>query len=316
MDRQAPIFVAGADSLIGQAIVRRLRAEGCAHLVGLGGDAPDLADAEQVRRFFERARPATVFYAAGRSGGILANQRFPADLMLDNLLCSTHVLREAFRCGAEKLLYLASSCSYPRLAPQPLRVEALMTGPLEPTNEAYAVAKLAGLKLCEAYRQQHGASFISAIPANAFGLGDDFSLEDSHVIPALLRKMHEAKAANAPSVELWGTGTPRREFIFSEDLADACVFAMAHYEGSAPLNLGGGTDVSIRELALLVQEVVGYEGALRFDASKPDGMPLKALDGSALAALGWRARTDFRAALTQTYEWFLREEQGKAMTHA
>ncbi|MBI1928719.1 NAD-dependent epimerase/dehydratase family protein, partial [Candidatus Poribacteria bacterium] len=217
----------------------------------------------------------------------------------------------AYRYGVKKLLYLASSCSYPKHCPQPMRPESLMTGPLEPTNEAYAVAKIAGMKLCQAYYQQYGANFITGIPANAFGPGDDFSPGDSHVIPALIRKMHEAKVRGTVSVEVWGTGTPRREFIFADDLADACLFVMREYDDPRfPINLSGSSDLSILELAALVKEVVGYPGELRFDPSKPDGMPLKRLDSSQLSRMGWQPKTPFRAALAMTYQWFLEKKPG------
>ncbi|MBM4048356.1 MAG: GDP-L-fucose synthase [Planctomycetes bacterium] len=308
MDKQSRIYVAGAETLIGSALLRQLERQGHRNLVGQPGHAPDLADGAQVDAFFARTKPEFVFFAAGKSGGIRANQKYPADLMIDNLLAACHVIQAAHRHGVKKLLYLASSCSYPKHCPQPMRVESLLTGPLEPTNEAYAVAKLAGLKLCQAYRQQHGANFICGIPADAFGPGDDFSPEDSHVVPALIRRMHEAKLAHAASVEIWGTGSPRREFIFADDLADACLFAMRHYDGPEPLNLGGGSNLSIKELAETIQAVVGFAGELRFDTSKPDGMPLKGLDSSRLLALGWRPQTPFRDALEATYQWFLRAQ--------
>jgi GDP-L-fucose synthase len=261
-----------------------------------------------VSDFFAQNKPEYVFLAAGKSGGISANQKYPADLMLDNLLVICNVIDSAYHSGVKKLLYLASSCSYPKHSAQPMQVESLMTGILEPTNEAYAVAKIAGIKLCQAYCQQYGANFISGIPANAFGIGDDFSLEESHVIPALIRKMHEAKIADAEFVEIWGTGTPRREFIFADDLADACIFIADNYDDPMPINIGGGLDLSIKELAELIKEAIGYRGQLHFDASKPDGMPLKALDSSKLQSMGWQPQTSFRAAVEATYDWFLLRE--------
>lgn len=309
MEKQAKIYVAGSQTLIGSALVRQLKQQGYTNL--LKSQEPDLTDAAQVDDFFTQTNPDYVFLAAGKSGGIGANQKYPAQLMLDNLLIEAHVIPIAYRHGVKKLLYLASSCSYPKLCPQPMRVESLMTGPLEPTNEAYAVAKLAGLKLCQAYRQQYGVNFINGIPANAFGIGDDFSLEDSHVIPALIRKMHEAKVNSVESVEIWGTGAPRREFIFADDLADACIFIMQDYDAPEPINIGGGSDLSIKELAEFIKQVVGYTGELRFDASKPDGMPLKALDSTQLLSMGWQPKTSLQAALSATYDWFLlREESG------
>jgi GDP-L-fucose synthase len=305
MNRSSRIYVAGADTMIGAALLERLRAEGYRHLVGTPPDEPDLTVAAQVEDLFGEARPEYVFVAAGLSGGIHLNQARPADLMLHNLLVTAHVLDCASRYATKKLLYLASSCSYPKHAPQPLRVESLMSGPLEPTNVAYATAKLAGWQLCDAYRRQHGANFVTAIPANAFGPHDDFSPDGGHVIPALIRKAHEAKLRGEPSLTVWGTGRPRREFIFARDLADACVFVMRHYDGPEPINLGGGADLSIAEAAHLVAAVVGYRGRLRFDAAKPDGMPLKVLDAGPLWALGWRPSVDFRTGLAATYQWFL-----------
>lgn len=308
MDRHSRIYVAGAETLIGAALLRRLRAEGYSRLVGIQRPACDLTRADDVQHFFRTESPEFVFLTAGKSGGIRANQMSPADLMLDNLLVQTHVIDAAHRHRVRKLLYLASSCSYPRHSPQPMSVESLLTGALEPTNEAYAVAKLAGIRLCQAYVQQHGAAFISGIPANAFGQEDDFSPESGHVIPALIARLHEAKLQSRPSVEIWGTGTPRREFIYADDLADACIFVMRHYrDAGTPLNLGGGEDLSIRETAEAVRSVVGYAGELRFDASRPDGMPLKSLDSRPLRELGWRPRTPFRKALAETYQAYLRQ---------
>jgi GDP-L-fucose synthase len=301
----ACIYVAGGATLVGAALLERLRDAGYRRLAGVPPDEPDLTDARQVEDFFAEARPEYVFLAAGKSGGIRANQTRPAELMLDNLLATAHVIDAARRHGAVKLLYLASSCSYPRHAPQPLRVGDLMTGPPEPTSAAYATAKLAGWQLCAAYRQQYGANFVTAFPADAFGPHDDFSRDGGHVIPALVRKAHEAKVRGEPELTVWGTGTPQREFIYSRDLADACLFVMRRYDGPGPINLGGGTDLSVAEAARAVAEVVGYRGRLRFDASKPDGMPLKALDSGPLRALGWRPSTDFRSALAETYDWFL-----------
>lgn len=309
MRKHAIIYVAGGQTLIGAAILRQLKQQGYTNIVGKPGEEPDLTDATSVDEFLSRLLPEYVFMAAGKSGGILPNQRYPADLMLDNLLVECNVIRAAYQHRVKKLLYLASSCSYPKHCPQPMRVESLLTGPLEPTNEAYAVAKIAGIKLCQAYRQQYGASFVVGIPANAFGPGDDFSPEDSHVIAALIRKMHEAKLSGAAFVEVWGTGTPRREFIYADDLADACLFVMQNYNGAEPINLGGGTDTSIGELAQLVKEVVGYEGELRFDRSRPDGMPLKVLDSRPLMAMGWKSETSFEKALSATFEVFVQTQQ-------
>ena len=306
MERSTRIYVAGADTLIGAAIVTALRRDGYDVLDGAG--EVEMARPTSVRQFFERHRPEHVIVAAGRSAGITGNQRFPADLIHDNLLVVTHVIHEARQAGTRRLMFLASSCSYPKLAPQPMRPDSLLTGPLEPTSQSYAVAKLAGIQMCAAYNRQHGVKFFAAIPADAFGPGDDFSPEDSHVVAGLMRRMHGAKLAGASSVDIWGSGQQRREFIYVDDLASACVFAMRHYEGANPLNLGGGRDTSIAELAHALRDVVGFEGELRFDSSKPDGMPVKALDASELQALGWRPVVAFHDALDRTYRWFLSHE--------
>ncbi|HEY7326861.1 MAG TPA: GDP-L-fucose synthase [Gemmataceae bacterium] len=306
MNETSRIYVAGGDTLIGAALRERLRATGFTNLVGEPPAEPDLISSWQVKDFFASERPEYVFLTAGPSGGIRANQNYPAQLMHDNLLMAVHVIDAAYRFGVSKLLYLASSCSYPRLAPQPMRVESLMTGPLEPTNEAYAMGKLAGMALCQAYRQQYGSQFLTAIPANAFGPHDDFSAEDSHVIPGLIRRFHDARCRGQAEVRIWGSGRPRREFLYSLDLADACLFVMEKYDADEPINLGGGSDLSIAETANLVAEVVGYRGRLSFDVSQPDGMPLKGLDSRPLKKLGWAPATEFRTALAETYDWFLR----------
>ena len=300
------IYIAGANTLIGAALVRELARQGYQDIID--APEPDLTDAGSVDDFFARHAPSYVFMAAGKSGGIHANQKYPADLMIDNLLVETNVIASAQRHQAQKLLYLASSCSYPRAASQPMSVESLMTGLLEPTNEAYAVAKLAGIVLCKAFRQQFGADFIVGIPANAFGPGDDFAPENSHVVAALIRRIHEAQTSGQTVVEVWGTGAARREFIFADDLANACVFVMNNYDGAEPINLGGGEDLSIKELATMIKEVVGYTGELQFDASRPDGMPLKSLDSGPLLKMGWRPANSFRQALATTYNWFLKNK--------
>lgn len=300
------IYVAGGQTLLGVALRERLHAGGFRHLLGEPPREPDLSCPRQVEDFFAAERPEYVFLAAGASGGIRANQAYPARLMRDNLLTAVHVIHAAHRYKTLKLLYLASSCSYPRLATQPMRVESLMTGPLEPTNEAYAMAKLTGLVLCQAYRRQYGAPFITAIPANAFGPHDDFSIEDSHVIPGLLRKFHEARCHGQNEVCVWGSGSPRREFIYSRDLADACLFVMRTYDADEPINLGGGQDLSIAETAEAIASVVGYRGRVSFDTSRPDGMPLKSLDATPLRKMGWTPSTSFPTALAETYDWFLR----------
>jgi GDP-L-fucose synthase len=310
MEKSCRIYVAGGQTLIGSAILRQLERQGYTNIVGKPGEEPDLTDARALDDFFSRQLPEYIFVAAGKSGGIEANRRYPAQLMLHNLLVACHVINSAYRYGVKKLLYLASSCTYPKHCPQPMRVESLLTGPLEPTNEAYAVAKIAGIKLCQAYRKQYGANFIVGIPANVFGPGDDFSPEDSHVIAGLIRRIYLAKTSRAPSVEIWGTGAPRREFIFVDDLADACVFVMQRYDGAEPINLGGGTDLSISELAGMIKEVVGYSGELRYNANRQDGMPLKVLDSNKLSKMGWQPTTPFRVALTATYDTFLQKQRG------
>lgn len=304
MNRLSRIFVSGGDTLIGAALLDHLSDCGFINLVGVGVYEPDPTDMDAVANFFHQMRPEYVFLAAGRSGGIGLNRTRPADLMLNNLRVAANVLETAAECGVKKLLYLASSCSYPRLAPQPMAVESLLAGPVEPTSEAYATAKIAGWKLCEAFRTQYGSNFITGIPANAFGPNDDFDSDSGHVIPALIRRFHDARKRNMPEVAIWGSGSQRREFIFSRDLADACLFAMRHYEGDAPINLGGGTDLSIADVARTIADVVGYRGELIFDTSKPDGAPLKALDSSVLLNSGWKPQCDFRSAIVETYRWF------------
>ena len=307
MDLQASVYIADHHGLIGSSVHNKLIQLGCEKIISdpLGWVA--LRDFNRVDGFFSRVRPELVFLIGGVSGGIGANQKRPADLMLDNLLVNCHVIESARRHGTRKLLYLASSCIYPKLVEQPMRVEALMSGGLEPTNESYAIAKLAGLYLCRAYQQQFQAKFIAAIPANVFGPGDDFSLEDSHVIAALMRRMHEAKISHQSEVVIWGSGLPRREFIFAEDMAEACIFLMEHYNGAEPVNVGVGADWSIRQLAEMIAEVVGFAGNLVFDPSKPDGMPAKLLDSSVLQKMGWRAKNSLRDGLLKTYQWFANE---------
>jgi GDP-L-fucose synthase len=310
----ARVFVAGSDTLLGAALLDRL-SDTDAELVGAPPIVPDLADASQTEDFFAEARPEFVFVPAGKSGGIHANQAYPATLMRDNVLVAANVLHAACRFGVSRLLYLASSCCYPRLAPQPLGTESLWTGPLEPTNEAYATAKLAGLALCRAYREQHGVDFVSAIPANSFGPHDDFGPDDSHVIPGLIRRLHEAKRSGAPTFTVWGTGRARREFVYAPDLADACLVVLGHYPEGGPVNLGGGADLSIADVAYAIADVVGYRGRLCFDTSKPDGMPRKGLDSSPLRAMGWTPRTEFRDALARTYDWFLHNVASEEFGH-
>lgn len=304
MRADARIYVAGHRGLVGSAIARRLNALGFQDLLLRTKQELDLTDGRAVEAFFEAERPEYVFLAAAKVGGILANDSYPADFIRDNLAIELNVIDAAHRCGVTKLLFLGSSCIYPRLAPQPIKEEYLLTGPLEPTNEAYAVAKIAGVELCRAYRRQHGDRFISAMPTNVYGPGDNFDLETSHVLPALLRKFHEAKVEGAPEVIVWGTGAARREFLHVDDLADACLFLLETYEDPEPINVGVGRDISIAELAELVADVVGYEGALSFDTTKPDGTPRKLLDVSKLIALGWAPKVSLRDGIEQTYVWF------------
>lgn len=308
MQPRACIYVAGGTTQIGRVLIEHLDAAGFTNVIGVPPDEPDLTDPVQVEGFFAEVRPEYVIVAAGRSGGIRANQLFPADLMLDNLLTSAHVIHQAARQGVRKLLYLASACAYPKQAPQPLRPESLLSGPLEPSSQPYALAKLAGCTLCQAYRRQYGASFICAIPANPFGPHDDFGADTGHVIPALMRRMHEAKERGERALSLWGTGTPRRDFIYVRDLADACLFLLEHYDAPAPINLGSGGEKTIADVAREIAHVVGFRGELCFDPTHPDGMPRKLLDSQPLRELGWRPRTDFVTALAETYAWFLQSK--------
>ncbi len=290
--------------MVGAAIVRRLAAESCTVLCA-GRDELDLTDGAQVERWLGEAKPDAIFLAAGKVGGIRANSAYPAEFIADNLAIALNVIRGAHVHRVKKLLFLGSSCIYPRAAPQPMSEEALLSGPLEPTNEWYAVAKIAGIKLCQAYRRQHGDDFISVMPTNLYGPGDNYHPDDSHVPAALIRRFHEAKLAGAPTVTVWGSGKPRREFLAVDDLADACIFLMQRYSSGEFLNVGIGADVSIAEFARLVAEVVGYRGKLVFDAARPDGPPRKLLDTSKLTALGWRAGTPLRAGLAAAYADFL-----------
>jgi GDP-L-fucose synthase len=299
------LFVAGSTTMVGRALVRQLESDPDVQLVGLADEEPRLTDPAAVDRFFAATRPDRVLIVGGKQAGIAGNQRYPADLMIDNLLIAASVIPAASQHGTKKLLYLASSCTYPKHAPQPFQPDALWTGPVEPTSAAYAVAKLAGMTLADAYRRQQHHAFVSAIAADAYGPDDDFSLDNSHVVGALMRRMHEARESGAPAVDIWGTGTPRREFIFVDDLADACLFVMRAYDGEAPINLGTGTTTSIAELASLIRDVVGYRGELRFDTTRPDGMPLKGLASGVLHGLGWQPKWPLAAGLERTYRGFV-----------
>lgn len=294
--------------MVGSAIVRVLRAKGFGNVVTRTSDELDLRDQVAVNAFFDECRPSYVFLAAARVGGILANDTYPADFIYDNLIIESNIIHASHAVGVKKLLFLGSSCIYPKMAPQPLKEDYLLSGPLEPTNEWYAIAKIAGIKLCQAYRRQHGADFISAMPTNLYGPGDNFDLENSHVIPAMLRKMHEAKSNGSNEVTLWGTGTPRREFLHVDDLADGLLFLMDRYSGELHVNVGVGEDLTIRDLAEMIRNVVGFEGQLAFDTDKPDGTPRKLLDTSVINAMGWRANTELSSGLQDTYRWFLENQ--------
>jgi GDP-L-fucose synthase len=304
------IYVAGHNGLVGSAIVRRLRADGASQLLLRSSKELDLRRQADVERFFAEQRPQYVFLAAAKVGGIEANRSRPAQFIRDNLQIQTNIIDAAYRNGARKLLFLGSSCIYPRLAPQPMPEDSLLTGPLEPTNQWYAIAKIAGLKMCQAYRREFQFDAICAMPTNLYGPGDNFNLLESHVLAALMRKCHEAKQRQAAAVEIWGSGTPRREFLHVDDLADACVYLMRTYSDEAPVNVGWGVDVSIAELARLVADTVGYKGELSFDLSKPDGVPRKLLDTSRLSALGWTPKIRLDAGLISTYQWFLTHLDG------
>jgi GDP-L-fucose synthase len=299
------VLVTGHKGLVGSAIVRRLAAAGVTDPLVADRDQVDLRDQRAVDDWFERTRPQFVFHVAGKVGGIWANSTQPADFLYDNVMMGATVLRAAWKCGVQKLLYLGSSCIYPRDCPQPIKEEYLLSGPLEKTNDAYAIAKIAGLLACDAYRRQYGARFISAMPTNLYGPNDNFHPEHSHVLPALIRRFHEAKDAGQPRVTIWGSGSPRREFLHVDDLADACLFLMERYDEAGTINVGAGEDVTIRELAETVRDVVHPGAQLDFDRSRPDGTPRKLLDVSRLHALGWRHRTSLTEGIRQTYQWFL-----------
>ena len=305
MNRHDRIYIAGHRGLVGSAVHRRLLADGFDNLVLRTSRELDLRDQQAVERFFAAEKPDQVFLAAAKVGGILANDTYPAEFIYDNLMMEANVIHSSYRHGVRKLLALGSTCIYPKLAPQPLKEEYLLSGPLEPTNEWYAVAKIAGIKLCEAYRRQYGCRFFAAMPTNLYGPGDNFDLEKSHVLPAMIRKFHEAKERGDDSVVLWGSGKPMREFLHVDDLADACLFLMDRYEGPGIINIGVGKDISIADLAARVSDVVGFRGRIVYDATKPDGTPRKLVDITKLQALGWRARVELHEGIQTTYDWFL-----------
>ncbi len=308
MKKESKIYVAGHRGMVGSAIVRRLQKDGFVNLLLRGREELDLLDQTAVRRFFEKEKPDFVFLAAAKVGGILANNTYRAQFIYENLQIQNNIIHSAYLSGVKKLLFLGSSCIYPKHAPQPMKEEHLLTGPLEPTNEPYAIAKIAGIKMCQAYNDQYGTDFISVMPTNLYGPNDNFDLQTSHVLPALIRKFHEAKMQQAPAVQIWGTGSPKREFLHVDDLADACLFLMRNYSGNDFVNIGVGQDISIKELALLIKQIVGYAGELTFDTSKPDGTPRKLLDVSRLNKLGWSAKIGLERGIAETYRWF-KEQQ-------
>jgi GDP-L-fucose synthase len=299
------VYVAGHRGLVGRALVHNLQENGYRNILVRTHQELDLRIAEDVRRFFSEAKPEAVVIAAAKVGGIHANSILPVDFLLENLQIQNNVVSTSFEFGVKKLLFLGSSCIYPRLAAQPIREDSLLTGPLEPTNEPYAIAKIAGIKLCQAYARQYGTDFISAMPTNIYGPGDNFDLEKSHVLPALIRKVHEAKVKNRCQVTIWGTGTPRREFLHADDLADALRFLLENYESPEIINVGFGEDVTIRELVQIIARVVGVEMEILFDTSKPDGTPRKLLDSTRLQALGWKPRISLKDGILRTYQWLL-----------
>jgi GDP-L-fucose synthase len=305
MNRDSRIYVAGHRGLVGAAIVRALQSSGYTNLLMRTHGELELTERAAVDEFFRSEKPEYVFMAAARVGGILANASYPADFLRDNLAIELNVIDASYRNGVKKLQFLGSSCIYPKLATQPMREDALLTGPLEPTNDAYAIAKIAGIKLCHAYRQQYGFSAISLMPTNLYGPGDNFNLANSHVLPALMQKVHNAELEGAPSVTVWGTGAPLREFLHADDLASAAVFLMQNYDEPEFINVGTGEEITIADLVRLVMRVVGYRGKITFDSSKPDGTPRKLLDVSRLNSLGWRHKIDLETGIRSTYEWFL-----------
>jgi len=309
LKKDSNIFVAGHNGLVGSSIVRRLQKSGYTNLLLRSSRELDLRRQDKVEAFFENERPEYVFLAAAKVGGILANTTVPAEFIYDNLMIETNVIHSAHLFGTKKLLFLGSSCIYPKFAPQPIKEEYLLKNYLEPTNEAYAIAKISGIEMCKYYRQQYGHDFISAMPTNLYGPHDNFDLNSSHVVPALIRKFHEGKATKAPSVVIWGTGSPLREFLYVDDLADACLFLMNKYSGNMHINVGAGKDISIQKLAEMISEVVGFEGKIEHDLTKPDGTPKKLLDSSRIKELGWISSTSLEDGLRLSYEWFVSNQK-------
>lgn len=311
MNPSSKIYIAGHTGLVGSAILRMFQSQGYNNLILRTHQELDLEIQKDVNEFFDRERPEYVFLAAAKVGGIYANNTFLADFIYNNLIIQVNVIHAAYKFGVKKLLFLGSSCIYPRLAPQPMKEEYLLTGPLEPTNEPYAVAKIAGIKMCQAYNRQYGTNFVSVMPTNLYGPNDNYDLMDSHVLPALIRRFHEAKIQELPFVEVWGTGTPRREFMYSLDMAEACIFLMENYNSGEIINIGTGEDITIRELAALISEVIGYRGEIRWDNTKPDGTPQKLLDVSRLHSMGWKHKTSLKDGLRLTYQAFLKSQETK-----
>lgn len=305
INKDSKIFIAGRNGLVGSSIERKFNEKGYHNIVGLRSNELDLKNQLAVQEYFELEKPEYVVLAAAKVGGIRANMERPAEFLYDNLMIQNNIIESAYKFGVNKLLFLGSSCIYPRLAPQPMKEEYLLDGKLEPTNEGYAIAKIAGLKLCEMYNRQYGTEFISVMPCNIYGIGDNFDPIHSHVVAGLIRKFHEAKINHIPFVEVWGTGNARRELLFNEDLAEACVFLFENYSGNDFINIGAGEDVSIKELAYLIKNITGYKGNIKFDTNKPDGMPQKLLDVNKIHDLGWKHKVSLENGIKRTYEWFL-----------
>ena len=311
MEKHSKIYVAGHRGLVGSAIFRKLQDDGFTNLIYKTSNELDLRNFEKVLEFFEEEEIEYVFLAAAKVGGIVANNEYPADFIRDNLLIQTNVIDASYKTGIKKLLFLGSTCIYPKFAPQPLKEEYLLTGELEPTNEPYAIAKIAGIKMCQSYNRQFGTKYVSVMPTNLYGPNDNFDLHTSHVLPALIRKFHEAKVKNLSEVKVWGTGTPKREFLYSDELADACIFLMNHYEGNEIVNVGVGEDISIKDLAENIKLVIGFEGEIIFDMTKPDGTPRKLVDVSKINSLGWKSSIPLEVGLQKAYQWFLENEYSK-----
>lgn len=307
MERNSKIYIAGHRGMVGSAILRNLTAKGFANIITRTSSELDLRNQQLVNDFFEAEKPDYIFLAAAKVGGIMANSTYKADFIYENLMIESNIIHAAYKTNAKKLMFLGSSCIYPKMAPQPLKEDALLTSPLEPTNEPYAIAKIAGIKMCEAYRAQYGCNFISVMPTNLYGYGDNYDLVNSHVLPALIRKMHEAKESNAAEMTVWGTGRPKREFLFADDLAEACVFLMDTYNEEQLINVGTGEDMSIADLARLIKDIIGFKGEIVFDSSKPDGTPRKLMDVSKLHKLGWKHKIELREGIQLAYRDFLKK---------